>query len=78
MYSRSCTDKDMGHFGGCFWLAAHWGAWEVLGVVGKKGSELRCFKLSQGWNVVNKDLLLPALIVRSFPKAPPDGPQSAL
>ena len=42
---------------------AWWGTWEVLGLMGKKGSELRCSELSQGWTVLNKDLLLPALIV---------------
>ena len=55
-YSKSCIDKDMGDFRGCFWFAAWWGAWEVLGLVGKEGSKLRCSKFSQGWNVVNKDL----------------------
>ena len=69
MYSRSCTDKDMGNFGGCFWLVAWWGAWEVLGLMGKESSGLRFSKLSQGWNIVNKDLFLPALIVGSYSKA---------
>ena len=40
----------------------------MLGLVGKEGSEMRCSKLSQGWNVVNKDLFLPALIVGSYTK----------
>ena len=38
----------------------------MLGLMGKEDSELRCFELSQGWNTVNKDLLLPALIVGSY------------
>ena len=41
---------------------------EVQGLVGKLGSELRCSRLPQGQNVVNKDLFLPALIVESFIK----------
>ena len=68
-YFRSCPDKDMENFGGCFWLVAWWGAWEVLGAMGKEGSELRCPEPPQGWNVVNKGLLLPALIVGSFLQA---------
>lgn len=42
------------------------GAWEVVGLLGKEGSELRCSEPSQGWNAVNKALLLPALIVGSY------------
>ena len=68
--SRSCTDKNMGSFWGCFWLIPWWRAWEVLCLVGEEGSELRCSKLSQGWNVVNKDLLLPAFTVESFTTTP--------
>ena len=41
----------------------------MLGLLGKEGSEVRCSDLPQGWNVVNKDMLLPTLIVRSFTKA---------
>ena len=47
MYSRSCTDKDIGNFGGGLWLVAWWGAWEVLGLLGKEGSELRCSEPSK-------------------------------
>ena len=48
-YSRSCTDKDMGIFGGGLWLVAWWGAWEVLlGVMRKENSELRCSERPQG------------------------------
>ena len=59
----------MGGFGGYSWVVALWRAWEVLGVLEKEDSELMCSKLSQGWNIVNKDQLLPALI-GSFTKAP--------
>ena len=52
-----------------FWLVARWGAWEALGLMGRLGWELRCSKLSQGWNVVNKDPFLPALMVGSFTEA---------
>lgn len=56
----------MGNFGGCLW----WGVWEVLSLLRKEGSELRGSKLSRGWNVVNKTLLLPSLIVGSFTTVP--------
>ena len=49
----------------------------MLGLMGTEGFELRCSKLSQGWNVINKDIPLPALIVGSFTKAPCEWPQSA-
>ena len=42
----------------------------MLGLMGKVGSEQRCSKLSQGWNVVNKDLFLPALIAGSYTNMP--------
>ena len=42
----------------------------MLGLMGKEGSELWCSKLSQGWNVVNKDPLPSALIVGFYSKAP--------
>ena len=42
----------------------------MLGLVGKEGSKLRYSEQPQGWNVVKKDLLLPALIVGPFTKAP--------
>lgn len=69
MYSRPCTDEDMGNFWGSFWLIARWGAWEALGLKGKEGSELKGSRLSQSWNVINKVVLLPALIVGSLTKA---------
>lgn len=49
----------------------------MLGLAEKEGSELsfskwgkehECSWLPQGWNVVNKDLLLPVLIVGSYTK----------
>ena len=43
---------------------------EVLGLVGKKGSEHKCSECSRGRNIVNKNLFLPELIVGSFTKAP--------
>ena len=36
----------------------------------KELSQLRCSEPSQGWNIVNEDLLLPALIVGSFTNVP--------
>ena len=70
----------MGNFWG-FWLAAWWEAWKVLGLMEKEGSELSCSKqfskqgrkhecsrIPQGCNVVNKDLILPVLIVGSHTK----------
>ena len=42
----------------------------MLGFMGKEGSEVKYSKSSQGWNIVNKDLFLPALIVGSFTKVP--------
>ena len=46
----------------------------MLGLMGKEGSKLRCSNLSQGWNDVNKDLFLPALIVGHSPRYPVIGP----
>ena len=61
----------MGNFGG-FRLTAFRGTREVLGLMEKEGSEHKCSErpLPQGWNIVNKDLFLPTLIVWSFTKAP--------
>ena len=42
-----------------------WEAREVLGLVGKQVSEL-----PQGWNIVNKNVFLPILIVESYTKVP--------
>lgn len=55
--------KNTGNYWGCFWLTAWWGVWDVLNLMGKKGSELRCSECSQDWNVLDKDLLPAALIV---------------
>ena len=49
----------------------------MLALVGKEGSELRYSEPLQGWNVVNKDLFLPALLIGSFTKAPHGRPRSA-
>lgn len=56
-YSRSCTAKDVGNFG------------DVLGLR-KLDSEPECSQLPQGWNVVHKDMLLPALIAGLYTEAP--------
>ena len=44
----------------------------MLGLVGKEGSEPKWSETIQGWNIVNKDLFLSALIVGSFTRAPRD------
>ena len=49
----------------------------MLGLLGEEGSEMRCSAHPQGWNVVDKDLLLPALIVGLFTQAPPGQAWSA-
>ena len=48
----------------------------MLSLMGKDNSKFRCSKLSQGWNIVNKDLVPPALIVGSYTKAPCEWAQS--
>ena len=41
----------------------------MLGLMKQLGSERGYSKSHQGWNVINKDLFLPALIVGSYTKA---------
>ena len=57
----------MGRFG-AFGLIVSWETREVLGLMGKWGSKLKCSHPSQDWSIVNKDLFLPALIVGPFTK----------
>ena len=58
----------MGNFWG-LWLIAWWGALEVLSLLEKEGSEHECSPSPQGWDIGNKDLLLPALIVGFYTRA---------
>ena len=37
----------MGNYWVCFWLIAFWGTKEVLGLVGKEGSEHKCPEVPQ-------------------------------
>ena len=76
MFAQPAYDKDVGNFGG-FWLVAWWGTREVLGLMGKEGSDLRCSEHPQGWNVLNKDLPHATLTVPSLTKATCGQPQSA-
>ena len=42
----------------------------MLGLMGKEGFKHKCWEPPQGWNIVNKNLFLPALISESFTKVP--------
>ena len=42
----------------------------MLGLREEEGSKRQCSQPSQGWNIVNESLFLPALIVGSFTKVP--------
>ena len=63
-------DKNMWNCWVCFWLMAFWETREVLGLVGKQGSEQKCCECPQRWNIVNKGLFLPMLIIGSGTKPP--------
>ena len=64
------TDKEMGNFWAWFWLIDFWGAREVLGLRGDRGSEQECSQPpAHHWNPVNKSPFLSTQIFGSCIKA---------